>query len=205
MNKAMIRAKNNIVNQRKKYLFLLVITLIGIISGLLFIYFISKTDKLLVFDELDSFFKNIKNYSLNYTSSLINSITSNCLFILIIWILGISIIGIPIIIFLLFLKGFIFGFSISSIISKFGLNGLLLSVGYHFPHNLIFIILYILISFYAINFSIRLFRVLFLKENINLTPYFRRYNKIFIISVIVSILCSFLEVFLAPILINFFL
>lgn len=205
MNQVIVKAKKNITSQKKKYLFLMVITLIGIISGILFIYFISKTDKSFVFNELESFLNNIKENNLNYSSSLLNSILSNFLYFLIFWILGISIIGIPIIIFLLFLKGFIFGFSISSMISKFGIKGIFLSFGYHFPHNFIMLILYILISFYAISFSIRLFRILFLKENINLAPYFKRYNKVLVICILCSIICSLLEIFLAPVLMNLFL
>lgn len=205
MNKVIAKAKNNINNQKKEYLFLSIITLLGIISGILFIFFISNTDKLLVKDELILFFTNLKENNLDYISSLINSFSSNLLYFIIIWVLGISIIGIPIIIFMLFFKGFIFGFSISSIINIMGFKGILVAISYHLPHNLILLILYLLISFYAINFSVRLFRLLFLKENLNLNSYFKRYNQIIIFCLLISIFCSLLEVFLTPILINFFL
>lgn len=205
MNKVIVKAKNNIISQKQKYLFLIVIGLIGIISGILFIFFISKTDKSLVKDELDLFFDGVLENKLNYVSSIINSVSSNFLYFIIIWILGISIIGIPIIIFLLFLKGFIFGFSISSIIYNFGIKGIFLSFFYQFPHSLILFILFILISFYAINFSVRLFKVLFLKENINLNIYFKKYSLVVGVCFLVSILCSLLEVFVSPILLKLFL
>jgi len=67
------------------------------------------------------------------------------------------------------------------------------------------LVLFILICFYAINFSIRLFRVLFLKENINLNPYFKRYNLVLGICVLVMVVCSLFEVFISPILINLLL
>jgi len=205
MNKVIAKAKKNITSQKQKYLFLAVILLIGIVSGILFIFFISKTDKSLVNDELNFFFKILKENQLDYVSSLINSISSNILYFVIVWILGISIIGIPVIIFLLFLKGFIFGFSISSIIVNYGVKGLFLTISYQVPHNVIMLVLYVLISFYAINFSIRLFKMLFLKENINLNPYFKRYNQVIGISILIAILCSLFEVFVSPILIKLFL
>jgi len=205
MNKVIAKAKKNITSQKQKYLFLAVILLIGIVSGILFIFFISKTDKSLVNDELNLFFKILKENQLDYVSSLINSISSNILYFVIVWILGISIIGIPVIIFLLFLKGFIFGFSISSIIVNYGVKGLFLTISYQVPHNVIMLVLYVLISFYAINFSIRLFKMLFLKENINLNPYFKRYNQVIGISILIAILCSLFEVFVSPILIKLFL
>ena len=45
----------------------------------------------------------------------------------------------------------------------------------------------------------------FLKENINLTQCFKRYNQIGIICVIGILLCSIFETFVMPILMNLFL
>lgn len=205
MNKAITKSMKNIATQKKKYLFLIVITLIGILSGIIFIFFISNADKLLIKDELNTFLLNIKNNNLDYYSSFFQSFSSNFIYLIIIWLLGISIIGIPIIIFLLFFKGFIFGFGISSVISNFGLKGIGLSLGYQSPHLLIMLLIFLLISFYAINFSVKLFRILFLKDNINLSPYFKKYIQILIISLVFSLICSIMETFLSPILINLFL
>ncbi len=205
MNKAITKSMKNIATQKKKYLFLIVITLIGILSGIIFIFFISNADKLLIKDELNTFLLNIKNNNLDYYSSFFQSFSSNFIYLIIIWLLGISIIGIPIIIFLLFFKGFIFGFGISSMISNFGLKGIGLSLGYQSPHLLIMLLIFLLISFYAINFSVKLFRILFLKDNINLSPYFKKYIQILIISLVFSLICSIMETFLSPILINLFL
>ena len=74
MNKIIKKAKNNVINQKKKYLFLITIMTIGIISGIIFIFFISKEDKSLVKNELDLFFDTIKGNKVNYLSSFINSI-----------------------------------------------------------------------------------------------------------------------------------
>ena len=48
MNKIMKKVKQSITNQKKKYLFLTTILIVGIISGIIFIFFISKEDKSLV-------------------------------------------------------------------------------------------------------------------------------------------------------------
>lgn len=205
MNKIIKRAKNNVINQKRKYLFLTIIMTIGIISGIIFIFFISKEDKSLVKQELELLFSNIKDNKLNYGNSLINSISSNLVYLSIIWILGVSIIGIPVIIFMLFLKGFVFGFSISSIIVNYGLNGVILGFITQIPSNLILLIIYLLMGFYAINFSIRLFQVLFFKKEVNLSFYFKRYNQIALISLGCVIIASLAEIFLIPFLIKFFL
>lgn len=205
MNKIIKRAKNNVVNQKRKYLFLTIIMTIGIISGIIFIFFISKEDKSLVKQELELLFSNIKDNKLNYGNSLINSVSSSLVYLSIIWILGVSIIGIPVVIFMLFLKGFVFGFSISSIIANYGFNGVILSFITQIPSNLILLIIYLLMGFYAINFSIRLFQVLFFKKEVNLSFYFKRYNQIALISLGCIVIASLVETFLIPFLVKFFL
>lgn len=205
MNKIIKRAKNNVVNQKRKYLFLTIIMTIGIISGIIFIFFISKEDKSLVKQELELLFSNIKDNKLNYGNSLINSVSSSLVYLSIIWILGVSVIGIPVVIFMLFLKGFVFGFSISSIIANYGFNGVILGFITQIPSNLILLIIYLLMGFYAINFSIRLFQVLFFKKEVNLSFYFKRYNQIALISLGCIVIASLVETFLIPFLVKFFL
>lgn len=205
MNKIIKRAKNNVVNQKRKYLFLTIIMTIGIISGIIFIFFISKEDKSLVKQELELLFSNIKDNKINYGNSLINSVSSSLVYLSIIWILGVSIIGIPVVIFMLFLKGFVFGFSISSIIANYGFNGVILGFITQIPSNLILLIIYLLMGFYAINFSIRLFQVLFFKKEVNLSFYFKRYNQIALISLGCIVIASLVETFLIPFLVKFFL
>ena len=196
------QTKNHIEKQKIKYMFLSTITVLGIISGILFILFISNKDKLLVKKEIEIIFDTINNHKINYISTFINSFSSYLLSILGIYLLGISIIGMPLIILFLYLKGFVFGFSISSMINIYHLKGIPLVLSYLFPCHFILLIVYLLLGFHAISFSIKLFRYLFLKENIPLNKYFKNLNRILLISFIMIIICSLLEVFLSPFLID---
>lgn len=202
MNRLTLRTKKHLEIQKKKYLFLFSIILVGIISGILFILFISKEDKQLIKKEFELIFDTINNHKINYFDTFINSISSNLLSLISIYILGISIIGIPFIILFLFMKGFVFGFSISSLINVYKFKGLIGSFIYLFPHHFIMLIIWILLGFHSINFSIKLFRYLFLKENITLNRSFKNLNKVLLISFIGLIICSLIEVFLSPILID---
>ena len=143
MNIGLRRTKNSILKQKKIYFFLIGLVIISVLSGILFWFIISKQNKLLVTNELTSFFNCIKDgASINYWSSLLNSIITNLIYIILIWLLGISIIGLPIILFMITVKGFIIGFSISSIIAIYGFKGLLGAFVYTFPHQIIFLFLY---------------------------------------------------------------
>lgn len=202
MNRIVNRTKNHIEIQKKKYVFLLSIILIGIISGILFILFINKEDKLLVRKEIEIVFDTINNHKINYFSTFINSICSYMLSLIGIYLLGISIIGMPLIILFLYIKGFVFGFSISSIINLYHLKGIPLVLSYLFPSHLLLLIVWLLLGYYSLSFSIRIFRYLFLKENIPLNKYFKKLNKVLLISLILTIICSLLETFLSPFLID---
>ena len=205
MNIGLRRTKNSILKQKKIYLFLIGLVVISIFSGILFWFIISNEDKLLVTNDLTSFFNCIKEgVSINYLGSLLNSIVTNLIYIILIWLLGISIIGLPIILFMITIKCFIVGFSISSIIAIYGFKGLLGALVYTFPHHIMFLLLLILLGFYAISFCIKLFKYLFLKQIINFKVSMRRYLKILLISIGIGIFLSLFETFISTYLIKLF-
>lgn len=204
MKIANITKKDNILKQKKIYIILISLIILGIILGISYIFFINDNDLKLVKTEIKSFFNLIKTNKIDYESGIINSLSTNILYCTGIWLLGISIIGIPIVIILLIFKSFIMGFSISSIINIYGFKGILGALTYIFPHQLLFLLIMLLISFYSINFSIKLFKYLFLHKNIDLKNIMKRYIKIYIISIIGAILISLIEIYLSPYIIKLF-
>lgn len=197
--------KDKLLEQKKKYIFLIGLIIVGFISGIIFLFMIKKDDKLILYEELNIFFSNIKNSKLNYLNTLCNSIFSNIISISLIFLLGISIIGIPFIILFLFYKAFALSFSIVSIIAKYKFKGLFLAFSYIFPHQLIYLLIWILITFYSLNYSIKIIDVLIFKKNINLREAFTKYTKIFLLCLISSFLCSLIETFITPHFINLFI
>ena len=155
-----VKVNNKLREQKRLYLFLIVVMGLGIIAGLIYALIISKSDHNLVASSLDSFFTNIKESNINYKSGLINSLIGNIFFISFIFLLGISIIGIPFIIISLFFKAFIFSFSFVSIIYTYHLNGILKAIMYVFPHQIITLLMSLFLGFYALYFGIKLFNYL---------------------------------------------
>ena len=205
MNLGIKRTKNNIMKQKKLYLFLIVLVIVGIIAGILFWFVINNEDKLLVTKNLNNFFECIKKgNAINYWSSLFNSLVTGLIYIVLIWLLGISIVGLPIILIIITIKSFIVGFSISSIIASYGFKGILGAFVYTFPHQIIFLLLLILLGFYASSFCFKLFKYLFLKQSINFKDAMRKYFKILLISLIVVLLTSLYETFIATYFIKLF-
>ena len=180
-----VKVNNKLREQKRLYLFLIVVMGLGIIAGLIYALIISKSDHNLVASSLDSFFTNIKESNINYKSGLINSLIGNIFFISFIFLLGISIIGIPFIIISLFFKAFIFSFSFVSIIYTYHLNGILKAIMYVFPHQIITLLMSLFLGFYALYFGIKLFNYLFRRKDINLRNSMKRYLQVFIIVLII--------------------
>ena len=205
MNNKLYAAKNSIIKQKKLYRIIITLMIFGIISGILFIFFISKESKTKALVSIKNFF-DLMNTStgMNYGKSLLNTLVNNMGYVLLIWVLGISIIGLPITIVLAFMKSFIVGFSISSIISCYKAKGILGAFLYVFPHQIIILFIYLLLSFYSISFSIKLFKSLFLKQTINFRVVMQKYIKILLISLIGIIIVSLYEVFISTYFIKLF-
>ena len=184
---------------KKINLFVIFMLVLGIISGCIFLMTIKDTDKDIIINQITNFIKNINDNQINNSSAFLNSLYENYIYIFLVWILGTSIIGIIINIFLIYFKGFIYGFTISSFYIVFKYKGLLLSFIYVFPTIIINLIMITILSVYSILFTSYLFRVIFSKErNTQIKKFFKRYIIILLICLIAALISSLFEGYLIP-------
>lgn len=188
--------------ERKKIIFLIVLALIGITMGSIFTTMLSQNDKVLAQTYIKDFITNINNNKLNYLDSFKSAFMSNVILILTIWILGISIIGIPLNIFIYFVKTFVIGFSLSAFILTYNVKGCLLGLIYIFPHHIINIAIYILLLMFSLNFSLKILKSLKSKKQMSLRLTFNRYIVILVFTLIVTLLTTLTEVFVTPFIIK---
>ncbi|MBP3461459.1 MAG: stage II sporulation protein M [Bacilli bacterium] len=183
-------------------LFLLGIAAIGFISGVIFITIISKSDQTLVKEYINDYFNNINK--INYLDVFKNTFLESLSFIIIVWLLGMSVIGIPINVFYYFIKSFIIGFSISSFILTYKIKGCLYAFLYIVPHNIINLIIYTILIYFTINFSLTLIYAIFKKKNINFKIIMNKYVNILFLSLGLILITSIYETFVVPNLIKLF-
>lgn len=181
---------------KKDIIFFGVIFIIALISGSIFSVILNENDKLLVTNHLVNFFKNIDK--INYFNEFKGSIIINYCFIMLIWFLGFSVIGIPLMLFFYFIKSFIIGFSIGSILINYKLKGILMSLFYILPHTLIYMFIYLLLITYAIGVSKKLIYCVMYKKSMDFKLIINKYAKILLISVLVITLSIAYESFLLP-------
>ncbi len=196
MKKILKKIKTN------KLLFILtLIIVLSIISGIIIYALTSSENKDLITSYLNEFFIQIKSDNINYLSITFSSVKENILINTFIWIIGISIIGIPIIILILIFKGIIIGFSLISIISSYGLIGVIIALIYIIPF-ILNILVTIYISYYSIRISILIIKYIFKKKETLNKGLFKHNLKVFVYSSIILIITSLIEGILIPLILR---
>lgn len=205
MKKVMDKLKEKTKNNQRLILFLIGISIIGLLFGSIFITIISKQDQSLIQNYIKTFINTIQNGQLNYITAIQNTLVGNFSFVIAIWLLGISIIGIPIIIFLYFTKSFMIGFSVASFILNYKWKGILYSLIYIFPHHLINLIFFTLLMIYSLKFSFYLLDSIIKKKTIHFKNLINPYLGVLIIVTIALLVTSLYETFAVPYLLELIL
>lgn len=183
---------------RRINFFVATILVLGVLSGAIFLMMSSDADRASVVSQIQSFFVSIEKGQMNKGLALRNSLIINYLFVGGIWLLGLSMIGIVVNIFITYIKGFLVGFSIASILFTYGYKGILASLLYTFPSQVLNIIVVLILSIYSIMFASHLGRMIISKKNIGGFFMLKKYFVILMFCVIVSFISSLLEVYVFP-------
>lgn len=188
---------NKLINVDKKVLiFLIIICIIGIITGSFFMTVLNTNDKDIILTSLDEFIK------INCRSSFTNNIIIILGYAIIIWLLGISVIGLPIVIILLFIKSFLLSFTISSFIMKYKFKGIIYGIIYNIPNQVINLIVYIYLGVYSIKLSSFIMNAIIHKRSLDFKNITNRYLLVFGVSIIVLSLTTLYETYIMPMLLQ---
>lgn len=199
MNKKLNSGLALILPNKKVNLFVIFIVILGIISGSLFLMVLNENDKSEVINEISTFMTNINTNNINNLNSFKNSLIEGMILIILSWILGMSIIGVIFNIFFIYMKSFTIGFSISSFILVYKYKGILSSLIYVIPSQLINILIILILGVYTLLFSKYLFKMIFIKDKtVNLGKFFKKYVLVFGICIILCVISSLCEAYLLP-------
>lgn len=199
MNKKLNSGLALILPNKKVNLFVIFIVVLGIISGSLFLMVLNENDKSEVINEISTFMTNINTNSINNLNSFKNSLIEGMILIILSWILGMSIIGVIFNIFFIYMKSFTIGFSISSFILVYKYKGILSSLVYTVPSQLINILIILILGVYTLLFSKYLFKMIFLKDKtVNLGKFFKKYVLVFGICILLCLISALCEAYLLP-------
>ena len=203
MKKYLDKLKRKVRFNKNLFVFLFVLVMTGLFAGALFSVILSDSDKKMVSDYLNNFLLNLSSGKINFNVSFFNTLVFTLGFALIIWIFGISIIGVLLVLPFLFFKSFILGFSVGSILINFKIKGVILSLIYIVPHHAINLLVYILISAYSIMISYRMVTCMFKKKSFDFKLFMSKYSFILIFSLIILFITSLYESFILPYVLKF--
>ena len=198
MRQKMQHLKQYFIVNKKLYLFLAILFVIAIISGSIFSITLNEIDNDLVTTYLENYLNLVKDKKIIFKESFINYFFSNSIINLIIWLLGFSVIGIPVIIFLFFYKCFIIGFATSSIILRYKSKGIILGVAYVCPHHIISILILMMLSIYALTLSINIIKAILKRKEITFKEITTRYSIILLLTFVINLLLGVYEAYLLP-------
>lgn len=172
---------------------------LGILSGIIFFFITTSLDKMIVKNMMNEFVKIKTNVTF---STFINSFKYNIIYIVIITLSSLLVIFSPLVLLINYYKGLTIGFLISSTISTFKLKGILYFVAMLFPHHILMSILLILYSSIMFKLSLKLLKVIYMNEPINLNIFIKKVLILFLTSFIVCIIISLLEIYISPLLLG---
>ena len=196
--------KNQTQKQKKLFIGLIIGAVLMILIGILFIAVLSKSNKELVNDAINQFMIQVKKGNLEYQHAFLQSIMKNGLECVLLFFFGMSIIGFPITIFLFLSHAFLLGFSFSSILYVYKWKGILLAIVYTLP-QLLNLGIFLIFCYLSLLLSKYLFYQLILKKSISFSRIMRQYIKVFLVSLILLIISSAVEVLLVPKILSFIL
>lgn len=190
----------NSKNHLSIFIFIMVLFLMGIIFGAIIVNSLSLTQKEDLFYYLSQFFGELKQGKVSASSEMfVYSFKENAKFIILMWILGISIIGLPLILILLFIKGIVIGFTVGFLVSQTGWQGFMLACVSVLPQNIILVPVTIFMASCAVIISIKMIKRQFLKSSREkLRPYFMQYSMLLGMALLSFIVAALVETFLSP-------
>ena len=173
---------------------LILLFILGLLFGVISFIFMDKT--------------SLENYTLNYVDlisknnfdynkRLINTLISNYKYLSILWIFGIIFFLFPLVPLIIIYRGISIGLMISSIIYSFKLKGFLYALIILFPAKIINELIYIIMSYYSISFSLKIYNAIKTNKSINITSFSKNYFYILLIFIVALTLTSIFEVYLS--------
>ncbi len=186
----------------KRYVFFsMVIVILGIVTGALFIVILNNTDKNLVIEYITSYVESIINNTSNI-NTLPTILFMNIIIIFIMTIVGFTYILFPINIVILFYKAFVIGFSLSAFSLTYKFKGLIISIIYIFPHLIINILVFSLLTAFTVKLSVNMIKNIINKKSVDMRSYISKYMVTISIFIVIVILTSLYETYIIPYLIK---
>ncbi|TVY11534.1 stage II sporulation protein M [Paenibacillus cremeus] len=182
------------------YIFVGVIFVTGVVFGAVMVNALSVEQKEEIMRYLSNFFSTVQSGGLegDIPGSFKDAFGMHMKWLLIIWILGMSVIGLPLILILDFLKGVLVGFTVGYMVGSLSWKGLLFALVSVVPQNLIVIPTLMVCSVTALAFSVHLVKNRFMSRKGAIYEPFMRFCGVTLGSAVLLAGVAIFQAYMSP-------
>ncbi|GIP37558.1 stage II sporulation protein M [Paenibacillus sp. J31TS4] len=182
------------------YLFVGALFLTGVVFGSVMVNALTLEQKEEIARHLGGFFDLVTlGTGFDAKQSFFDALGMNLKWVVLIWLLGLSVIGMPLIFALDFLKGVLIGFTVGYLVGTYSWKGMLFALVSVAPQNLIAIPVILAASAGAMSFSILLVRNRFWQRGGSVYASFLHYSSGAMVLALLMIGVSLFEAMVSPV------
>ncbi len=195
------RLRQHLEEHFVSYFFVLVLFAVGVIFGAIAVKALTFSQKQDLLAFLQQFFASGMVVP-NGSAVFLQTLTANLQLAGLIWLMGLVVFGLPLVIILVFLQGFVLGFSVGFLVHEMGAKGFLLAACSVLPHNLLLVPAILVISAMSIYFTFQTLRPSLRPRRTTFRQRFTQYSGNCILMGIVIFVASVIETWFSPLLVK---
>jgi stage II sporulation protein M len=185
------------------YVFVSVLFVVGVVFGALLVNALTLDQQQDLAADVQLFVQRIQEGMLpDGGQSLWERALFHAKWLILIWVLGLTVVGMPLVLGLDFLKGVLVGFAVGTLVSQHSWKGLLFSLISVAPQNLLVIPALLIASVSAVSFSIYIVRNRLLNRHGTIGQPFAQHTATGALMLLVAVAAAMIESFISPVLLK---
>ncbi|BBB92935.1 MAG TPA: stage II sporulation protein M [Methylomusa anaerophila] len=183
------------------YFFITLIFVIGVVAGAMAVKTLPEEQKLELVGYLRIFFQGLaqqQGLTADSQTLLFTAIINNAKVIILMWLLGFTVVGIPFVLLLVWVRGFVIGFTVGFLVNEYVLKGLLFAIVSVLPHNFFTVPAILATGVAATTYSLLLVRRRSSSKH-NLLYISFSYCIFCFIMMVITVVGSLIEVYVSPV------
>ncbi|MDD4237813.1 MAG: stage II sporulation protein M [Desulfotomaculaceae bacterium] len=192
---------NSIRQSWPAYLIVAVVFALGIITGTMGVKGLPFEQAQELKTNLDQFLQQAEMMEVDHTGALRDVMYNDLVLILEVYLLGLTVIGIPVMLGIIFTRGFVLGYCITFLTNPKSVQGMALACAAILPQNIILVPALLLGGVASLCFALLLVKRFYNSKTI-IWPSFVIYSGLMCLVLLVSAVAGLVEVYLTPLLVK---
>ncbi|MGI5911117.1 MAG: stage II sporulation protein M [Syntrophomonadaceae bacterium] len=188
--------KQHLTENRVQYILVILVFLLGLVMGNYQVLGLDGGVKSQLSGIIESYLRGGAEGNLNGAQIFGSAFLKQLQMILLLWLLGLTVIGLPLVLVVIWLRGFSLGFTISFLLHDRAAAGMLITLVSIIPQNLIYIPFFLAWSVAAINFSVYILKGR--KSGFSLGRAVLLYTSLMLVYIVIFCAGAFIEAYLSP-------